>query len=385
MLDIGGRIDDETGHARLDRFGRAAAGARELRDARGGRLDEHDAEAFLLEPAPTDATQHREDVGAAVEQRQVCVGHTAEEDGGHVELAARRSSRARSRPAPAMATTRSGTATARRRRCPQQGVEPFAGHEPTHASTSGRPIGEAEFDGGPSLDLRGVERAESVGVDAGRDDRRPAAWPRRRARPRPRDSRRRPRRCAAPRNTRAQDADATRSRPGTVTSAPCTTTPYGWRAAGRSRPSGNAGSSITNDAPTSSARLVDATRQPRVRQAAPARASGSTRNGCAASKSAAPGVRRAVARRTTRPEPPPQLPQVRLDAADLRREVVGDQADVASRTRRARRRITRGARWSSAVPRDRYRRAPTPASRGIPRACRPHGVGAQQRSGDAPR
>ena len=50
---VAGSADDQTGLAVDHRLGGAAAVARDLRDAAGGRLEEHDAEALLLEAAPT--------------------------------------------------------------------------------------------------------------------------------------------------------------------------------------------------------------------------------------------------------------------------------------------------------------------------------------------
>ena len=67
----GGRRGGATttpGHAVDDGLGGAARVAGDLRHAARRRLDEHDAEALLLEPAPPVAAQHREHVGAAVQR-----------------------------------------------------------------------------------------------------------------------------------------------------------------------------------------------------------------------------------------------------------------------------------------------------------------------------
>ena len=72
-------MHDESGLAVDDRLGGAAAVPRDLRHAARGRLEEDDAEALLLEPAPAVAAQHGEHVAHAVERGQVVVGDAAEE------------------------------------------------------------------------------------------------------------------------------------------------------------------------------------------------------------------------------------------------------------------------------------------------------------------
>ena len=57
----------EAGLAVDHRLGGAAAVARDLGHAGGGRLEEHDAEALLLQPTPPVPAEHGEDVAAAVE------------------------------------------------------------------------------------------------------------------------------------------------------------------------------------------------------------------------------------------------------------------------------------------------------------------------------
>ena len=77
-VDVVRMVDHEPGLAVHHRLGRAAAVARDLRDAGGGRLEEHDAEALLLEARPPVAAEHGVDVAAAVEAREVVVAHPAE-------------------------------------------------------------------------------------------------------------------------------------------------------------------------------------------------------------------------------------------------------------------------------------------------------------------
>ena len=90
--------------------------------------------------------------------------------------------------------------------------------------------------------------------------------------------------------------------------------------------------------------------------AAPARGVRTTRNGWRGVALGRAVVRRGEHDELVGRQPPPQLPQVRLDAADLGREVVGDEQVPHDRRRGAARRAT------VAVGRGR-RRAPTPRAR----------------------
>ena len=122
-------------------------------------------------------------------------------------------------------------------------------------------------------------------------------------------------------------------RPGTDTSAPCSTTSYGRSRPGPTSPSGTAGSSTTSSAPHRSAirsiwRVMPGcggSTRSRVR---------SIRNGSAASKSAAPGYGLVKHGELVVREPAPPLPQRRLDPADLRREVVRDEQVLRRAARR---------------------------------------------------
>ena len=124
------------------------------------------------------------------------------------------------------------------------------------------------------------------------------------------------------------------SRPGTVTSAPCSTTSYGRASDGPISPSGIAGSSTTSSAPTSRAIGVDPAHHQRVRQqhrlAGPLDLErlGGVELGRA-------GVRAGEHREPVGRQPPPPLPQQRLDPADLRREVVRDEQVLHRRRSRA--------------------------------------------------
>src|SRR4051812_27784329 len=74
------RIDDEAGLLVGDGFVRTAAATGDLGNATCRGLEEHDSETLCLDPAPTISTaRHREDVGTAVERREVVVIDASEE------------------------------------------------------------------------------------------------------------------------------------------------------------------------------------------------------------------------------------------------------------------------------------------------------------------
>ena len=92
----------------------------------------------------------------------------------------------------------------------------------------------------------------------------------------------------APRSTAPSAWRVPGSRPGTVTSAPWITTSYGSRNDGPTSPSGTAGSRTTSEAPISSAKALIRLTIIGCGSRTGSRTR-STRNGCAASNSAAPG------------------------------------------------------------------------------------------------
>ena len=234
-------------------------------------------------------------------------------------------SRARSRPPPPMATRRSGSGRRQPGRRLDQHVHALAGHEPARGHDQRRRLGQAEARAGRGPLARG--RAGGTARcrrRAGR--RRPAAAGRPPARPRRPGSprRRRPaRRPAAPApSSRPGERQRARARSPRRRGAPRR---RAGRAGGPSSPSGSAGSSRTRPAPTSAARRSMRRASARVGQQHRLAAARSTRNGWSASQAAAPACGVVSTVTLVGGQPPPQLPQVGLDPAELGREVVGDQ------------------------------------------------------------
>ena len=108
--------DHEAGLAVDDRLGRAAAVTGDRRDARGGRLEEHDPESLLLEAAPAGPAAQGEHVGAGVQAGRSGDGTRPSSRTGAPVLWMSRSRRGRSRPVPAMATVSCGCRPDRARR-----------------------------------------------------------------------------------------------------------------------------------------------------------------------------------------------------------------------------------------------------------------------------
>ena len=81
-VDLLGPIHDQPRLSVEDRFGRPTAVTGDLRHPGGGRLEEHDAESLLLEPGPAVPAEHRVDVAAAVEAREVVVAHAPDHPDG---------------------------------------------------------------------------------------------------------------------------------------------------------------------------------------------------------------------------------------------------------------------------------------------------------------
>ena len=161
------RLDDVAGLAVGDRLVRPAAAPRDRRDPARGRLEEHDAEALGLEPAPAIAATHREHVGARVERGQVGVGDPAEEL--HAALRARFSSRPAV--APGARDRELRTVRARRRAADIASIttsKPLRGTSRETPSTSGR-SGSRPKRRRVAARVVGVDRMEAVAVDTGRD------------------------------------------------------------------------------------------------------------------------------------------------------------------------------------------------------------------------
>ena len=164
-------------------------------------------------PPQRRAARHGEHVGAAVQRRQVGVGHPAEE-----RAPARRSSpasrrrRRSSRPPPAMASRRSGDAAPAGRGAIATS-KPLRGTSREIDTISSASAGQAEALAGRRRRSGVVERAEALDVDAGRHDR---------------DGQRPARRRAPPRRRRTRPADTMwRARRSTLASA--------WRLPGKPR------------------------------------------------------------------------------------------------------------------------------------------------------
>ena len=358
------------------RLGGAAAVAGDLGHAGGRGLEEHDAEALLLEAAPPVAAAHGEHVGAAVERGQVVVGHPAEEVApAPVPSAARRRGGARVAAAPAMATPSRRPVRASRSAASISTSKPLRGTSRLTPTTSGDVGGQAEARAGrrPARRRRGDE---AVDVDAGRDD----------------DARQRPAGGALGLGGRVaaggDDQLGARAAPARAAA----------RAAGQAAGHGDlgavehdavraaqrAGRAARAAAPGRARRARRRSRRPggrcggagRAWAAAPARATRTT--GTAGGvPPAAPSYGRGEHGDVVGRQPPPQLPEVRLDAADLGREVVGDEEVLHAPARRAGssdgRDVRGGRRPSAACSREQRRRrrrrvasraagAPTPGS-----------------------
>ena len=148
---------------------RTAAATGDLGHAGGGRLDEHDAEALLLEAAPPVAAEHREHVGGAVEGGQVLEVHAAEEAHRHVEAPGEPLEAGTVAAAAADGEDDVGVRALQAGDGLDEGVEALPGHEPAQPEHQRRGLREAEAPAGrPALLV--VERDEPVDVDAGRDD-----------------------------------------------------------------------------------------------------------------------------------------------------------------------------------------------------------------------
>ena len=150
-------------------LGRSARAPRELGYPAGRGLEEHDAEPLLLEPAPTVAAQHREDVGAAVG-----AGQTARRAPGRGTRHGRRCRRPPVRDGPVAPTAgdRENQVGVRRpepARRLEQDVEALARNQPADPGDHQGIGRQAQLDAhrGPG---RRVEWMEAVAVDTGRDD-----------------------------------------------------------------------------------------------------------------------------------------------------------------------------------------------------------------------
>ena len=153
----------------VDRLGRAARLAGDLRHPARRGLDEHDAEALLLEPAPPGAARHGEDVAAPVQRRQAVVGDPPEEAHRCVALGGEP---AQAPLVAAAAGDRQHEVGSPRR---QQGgrldgdVEALAWDQPRDRHDQLAVGGQTELAAGGEP-VVGVERDEAVGVDARRHD-----------------------------------------------------------------------------------------------------------------------------------------------------------------------------------------------------------------------
>ena len=203
--------------------------------------------------------------------------------------------------------------------------KPLRGTSRDRPSTSGR-SGSRPKRARAAAARSSVERAEPLAVDAGRDDdARPAR--------RPRDARRlragyppAATTAAAPRRTRRPEPRSPGTLAGTVISPPCATTTYG---ALRSRGPIEPERQHRVEEDHVGTHLARAARRRRASappsEAAPSAARARRGTPAAASHGRRAGVRGREHGRLPGREPPPQLVEVRLDAAVLGREVVGDQ------------------------------------------------------------
>lgn len=167
--DIAWIIEDESGTAIENSFGRSSAAACERGHTGTCGLEEHDAEPLLFEASPAVPAQHGEKVDSAVEFGQFIVGHPAEE-----------THRARSLFGPTLEATTISTRTGDKHlqlrigRSENRGgvderVETLAGNQSTQPENreAARRQPEAIANGGAALI---GEWTKPIGVDARRDD-----------------------------------------------------------------------------------------------------------------------------------------------------------------------------------------------------------------------
>ena len=167
---IVGPVDDEPGDAVVDRLGSAARLAGDLRHPARRGLDEHDAEALLLQPAPPGAAGHGEHVAAPVQRRAGrSLATRPRKRTGALRSAARRRRRRSSRPPPEIASTRSGRRGASRATASMATSKPLRGTSREIDTISSPSVGRPKCAAGGEPFV-GVERAEALGVDAGRHD-----------------------------------------------------------------------------------------------------------------------------------------------------------------------------------------------------------------------
>ena len=133
VLGVVGPAYDKARLAVHDCLARSPTLPRHLGHARCRRLEEDDAEALLLEPAPPVAAEHGEHVRARVERRQPLVLDPPQQTDRGPRLA-----HEAVEPRPIAAGPGDGDGEIRTGRCQagrgrDQGVHAFAGHEAAHA------------------------------------------------------------------------------------------------------------------------------------------------------------------------------------------------------------------------------------------------------------
>ena len=317
-------VDDEPGLAVDDRLVRPAAAPRDRGHAARRGLEEHDAEALGLEPAPPLAAAHREHVGATR------------------RAPARSSSGTRPRKShPSDRGTRARAARGRGPRRRSRAARPVERRDRVDQDVEA--LARARAGDTPSTSGRSGSRPKRLRVSFAASRRRPAGSARRRhpagsRRPRSGAARgplaprapgttrpRRPRRRRAGPGASAPAASRAAVRAGDLGAVRDHDVRRGGEPRRRASPSGSIGSTKMTSARDLARERVDALARASGSAAAPADATRSTRNGCCAIPRAGAGVRRREHRRLVRREPTPQLVEVRLDAADLGREVVGDE------------------------------------------------------------
>ena len=169
-LGVLGVGNDVSGFAVGHGLGGATRVAGHLRHTARCCFDEHDPEPFLFEPAPPVAAQHGKHVGAAVQRRKIGVGDATEKGDGGIEFV-------REAPQPLVLAAAPGNHQPQLRaypseagHCPNRRVETLAGHQP----------GDADDDLGvgcePEVRASGrtfvvAERVELVGIDSTRHHR----------------------------------------------------------------------------------------------------------------------------------------------------------------------------------------------------------------------
>ena len=172
----------------------------DLRHARRGRLEEHDAEALLLEAGPAVAAQHGVHVAATVEARQVVVAHASDHPHGSARRRDQPVEPSAIAPAPADRDGEIGVPRRELRRRLDQHVHPLAGHQPAEADDQGPvrrepevlsrrgPLGRRRADGTARCRRRAA-RARSAATGRPRARPRPAGSPLPRSRARHRGAR----------------------------------------------------------------------------------------------------------------------------------------------------------------------------------------------------